>query len=170
MRRVHDRVLTIARRKQEVSIKSTLAVVANHAPVLKLAGVKITVIEARQKKSCVSAILSENCFFNGKDFIPRGRLTRVKRALVVNIYTPLKLFMKLRANVPTLNGASPSPSEISKKFSGKIIVFAYEDSLFAKLVKLQRRYRTPAGNRFHSVSRTERLSFRRDNIEQALCH
>lgn len=48
----------------------------------------------------------------------------------MNIYTPFKLFMKLRANVPTLNGAFLTLSEMSKKtFSGKIIAFAHEDSI-----------------------------------------
>lgn len=57
---------------------------------------------------------------------PREADTRKTGALVVNIYTPLKLFMKWKANVPTLNGAFLSLlPEMSKKFSGRMVVFAY---------------------------------------------
>lgn len=69
----------------------------------------------------------------------------------------------------TLNGASLSLlAEISKIFSWKIIVFAYEDFI------LETRKIATALLRLREidfiVSRTERFSFYRNNIEQALCH
>lgn len=140
MRRVHARVLTITRQKQEVSIKSLRVaivrerLITHHSWNSPYRWCENYCNRSRDRKRAVKCHTFGKLFLQWKEFHTEGRerLIYVKReCLLLNIYTPLKLFMKLKTNVLTLNGAFLSLlTGINKKLSGKIIVFAYEDFIF----------------------------------------